>query len=292
MAKMVFLDGKIISAEEVGIDPLSQTLHYGNGVLEGLRSYETQQGPYIFKAKDHFERLAYSAARMRVSQPFTAEEMEAASLAVLRANRLQAAYIRPIIYAEPNVDLTATRQSHVLITAWEWGRMLGDSLVNLMISSFQRPGPECCFVDAKVCGYYAMSIAARTEARDNHCHDAVQLDQYGFVASSTTANIFMEKDEVLYTPRLGQIFPGITRQTVIELAQALQVEVVEKDIQPAELLAADSVFLAGTGVEITGVSHINRRAMKLAWEDSLGFILSRKYRQLVSLKDQHPFTLI
>ena len=149
---IVFLDGEFVKANSVKTGLYSQTMHYGNGVFEGIRSYNTSDGVQIFKAKEHFDRLHYSAGKMHIKLDISSEEMEHAAYKVLEKNNLTDAYIRPLVYLGENMSLTPTDVVHVAIVAWKWGNLFGDEMLNVMISSYQRPNPKSCHVDAKVTG--------------------------------------------------------------------------------------------------------------------------------------------
>jgi len=161
----VFLNGKWVKAAEAKTDLYAQTLHYGNGVFEGIRSYDTEDGVQVFKAKEHFERLIYSAEKMHINLKYTAQELTDITYELLKKNDLKDAYIRPLIYLGANMSLQPTDEVNVFFCAWEWGKYLGDSLLNIMTSSYQRPNPKSCHVDAKVVGHYTNSILATSEAK-------------------------------------------------------------------------------------------------------------------------------
>lgn len=278
---IVFLNGNWVKAQEANASLYSQTLHYGNGVFEGIRSYKTVNGVKIFKAKEHFERLIYSAEKMHIPFEYSVERLTNICYELLSKNNLTDAYIRPLIYLDVNMSLTPTPKSHVFIAAWEWDRYLGDKLLNICISSFQRPNPKSCFVEAKVVGHYTNSILATTEAKGKGFDEALLLDMNGNIAEGPGANFFFEKDGKLYTPPLGNILNGITRQTIFELAEKLEIEIIEKLFQPTEAYSGDSAFFTGTAAEVIGIQSIDGKLFKKPWEDSLGFLLSKAYKNLV-----------
>lgn len=278
---VLYVDGQFLKASEAKTDLYSQTMHYGNGVFEGIRSYKTPNGTKIFKAKEHFDRLIDSAKKMHINLTITTEEFTALSMQVLEKNNLQDAYIRPLVYLGANMSLTPTTEVHVMICAWEWGKYLGSQLLRLGLSSYQRPNPKSCHVEAKVTGHYINSILATTEAKANGYDEALLLDPSGFVAEGPGANFFMQKDNVLYTAPLGNILPGITRATVIQLAKENGMKLVEKLFTPEEVFQADSAFYTGTAAEVIGIQSLNDYHFPLAWESSLGAILAEKYAQLV-----------
>ena len=278
---VVFLNGDYLKANEAKTDLYAQTLHYGSGVFEGIRSYNTAAGVKIFKSKEHFERLIDSANKMHIDLKYSVEELTAFTYDVLKRNSLTDAYIRPLVYLGANMSLTPTAEVHVMICAWEWGKYLGSKLLNLGLSSYQRPNPKSCHVEAKVTGHYINSILATTEAKANGYDEALLLDPNGFVAEGPGANFFMQKGGKLYTAPLGNILPGITRATVIDLARNNGMEVVEKHFTADEVYQADSAFYTGTAAEVVGINSLNDYKFPLNWEDSLGKILSEKYLNLV-----------
>lgn len=289
---VLFLDGKWQYAESSKTDLYSQTLHYGSGVFEGIRSYKTQDGVRIFKAKEHFERLAYSAEKMHIKLPYSVEELTNLTYQLLKKNNLEDAYIRPLVYLGSNMSLQPTDEVHVMICAWEWGKYLGDNLLNVMTSSFQRPNPKSCFVEAKVTGHYTNSILATTEAKQKGFDEALLLDMNEHVAEGPGANFFYEKDNVLYTAPLGNILAGITRQTVLELAQKLEYKVVEKFFCPGDVYGADGAFFTGTAAEVAGIKSLDKHEFSLDWEDTLGYQLSRAYKKTVSQNEYQHFELV
>lgn len=278
---IVYFNQKWIKAKDANVSLFGQTLHYGNGVFEGIRSYETQNGVKIFKAKEHFERMKYSAEKMHIPFDYSIDELINLSYKVLEKNHLKNAYIRPLLVLEPQMSLVPVNKSFLFITAWEWGRYLGDKFLKVGISSFESPNPKSCFVDAKVVGHYTNSILATTEAKANNFDEALLLDANGSVAEGPGANFFFEKDEKLFTPPLGTILNGITRQTIFELAEKLEISIEEKHFKPEEIFEADSAFFTGTAAEVTGIESINEHKMKMNWDDSLGCTLSKAYKNLV-----------
>jgi len=279
---IVFLDGEYINASSVKTGLYSQTLNYGNGVFEGIRSYNTTDGVRIFKAKEHFDRLHASAEKMHIKLDLTSEELEHAAYKVLEKNNLADAYIRPIIYLGENMSLTPTDVVHVAIVAWKWGNFLGDDLLNVMLSSYQRPNPKSCHIEAKVTGHYTNSILATTEAKSKGYHEALLTDMNGFIAEGSGANFFFEKDGKFVTAPLGNIFAGITRETVFELAKELNFKVEERFFKPEEIYSADAAFFCGTATEISGIRKFNEYEFPLSWEDSNSQLIQRAYQRRVA----------
>ncbi|MEN9446616.1 MAG: Branched-chain-amino-acid transaminase [Bacteroidota bacterium] len=282
---IIFLDGEYVKAAEAGVNLYNQTMHYGNGVFEGIRSYETEQGTKIFKAKEHYDRLHYSAEKMHIKLNYTVEELEQISYEVLKRNNLTDAYLRPLVYLGPNMSLQPVEEVHVVIMAWEWGKYLGDKMLRLGLSSFQRPNPKSCHVEAKVVGHYTNSILATTEAKQNGYDEALLTDMNGYIAEGPGANFFMEKDGKLFTAPLGNILAGITRATVIELAQKLNIPIEEKFFTPEDIKTADAAFFCGTAAEVIGIESLDDYAFPLNWKDSKGAIIQRNYMNLVLHKE-------
>ncbi len=289
---IVFDDGRFIKASEVRIDPFSQSLHYGNAVFDGIRSYQTVHGARMFKARAHYERFAEAARLMGLPLPYTVAELIDISYELLDHNGLENAYLRPLLMAAPNMSLTATQESQLMIAAFKWGKLLGDSLAHLMISTRSKPDPGSLPIESKISGLYVNNILATSEARANGFHDSLMRDRDGYVAQGAGANLFIERDETLYTPPRGQIMPGITRKTVMIMAREMGIPVVEKRLTAEDIYQADGAFLAGTAVEITGVATVDRQPLSFYWEDTIGYQLSRKYRQIVTHGESFKWTLI
>ncbi|TXB65734.1 branched-chain amino acid transaminase [Vicingus serpentipes] len=288
----VFLNGKWLKASEAKTDLYAQTLHYGNGVFEGIRSYDTEDGVQVFKAKEHYERLLYSAQKMHINMNYTVEELTSLTYELLEKNNLKDAYIRPLVYLGANMSLQPTEEVNVFLCAWEWGKYLGNDLLNLMTSSYQRPNPKSCHVEAKVVGHYTNSILATTEAKSKGFDEALLLDAKGNVAEGPGANFFYEKDGVIYTSPLGNILPGITRSTVIGLAKELNFKVVEKYFTPEEVKGADGAFFTGTAAEVAGIASLDGVNFKMKWEDTMGSELARMYKHRVSSREYKSFDLV
>lgn len=289
---IVFYDGNWVNASQLLISPYAQTMHYGSGVFEGIRSYATPDGTRIFKSNEHYERLLYSAKKMHLKVNYMPEELTQLTYNLLEKNRLDNAYIRPLIFTGDNMSLTPCDEVHVLLCAWEWDKYLGDKLLKIMTSSYQRPNPKSCHVDAKVTGHYVNSILATTEAKQKGYDEALLLDQNGYVAEGPGANFFFEKNEVLYTAPLGNILPGITRATMFELCDELGITLVEKYFTPEEVKGADSAFFTGTAAEVAGIESLDGVKFKLNWEDSLGNILQAKYSRRVAFNEYGNFSLV
>lgn len=274
----LYLNGKFIKAVDATTDLYSQTLHYGYGVFEGIRAYQTANGTKIYKAVEHFERLRKSAELVNIPFQYDTDELIQVTYQVLKKNNLSDAYIRPLVYCSPNMSLTKPNEVYLMICAWEWGKYLGDNLLKLCLSSYQRPNPNSVKVEAKVTGHYVNSILATSEAKVLGYDEALMLDMNGNVAEAPGANFFFEKDNVLYTPPLGHILPGITRQTVINICRELEIPVKEKSFKPDVLEEADSAFLCGTAAEVVGVESIDAKPFRKNWSESIGAIVQEAYK--------------
>lgn len=283
---IVYWNGKFVKATDAKGNLYDQTLHYGYGVFEGIRSYNTGNGVQIFKALEHYDRMQASCEAVAIPYPYNNEELIQISYEVLKRNGFTDAYLRPLVTCTPNMTLTRGKESQLLIAAWEWGAYLGDKLLNICTSPFRRPNPAAFKVHAKVTGHYVNSILACQDAKDRGFDEALLLDVNGFVAEGPGANFFYEKNKVLYTPQLGNILPGITRATVIEIATAAGIEVVEKQITLEEVYKADASFFCGTAAEVIGISKLDEYTFPLAWTNSLGEKIQKAYRNLVLDKKQ------
>lgn len=283
----IYSNSKIAKASEVRIDLYSETLHYGYGVFEGIRSYKTTEGETkIFKENEHFERLKNSAESLNLPYQWTAEELIEATYEILKLNNLQDAYIRPLVYAPANMSFAVNEESFIVIEAWEMKPFLGEKLLDVMTSSFERPNPKAFKIEAKATGHYVNSILASQEAKAKGFDEALLKDMQGFVAEGPGANIFMEKNGQLLTPQLGNILPGITRATVLEICNELNIQVVEKQITLAELHDADSAFFCGTAAEIIGIGTLDKIPFKKDWTNSIGIKIQKEYKELVTQKNK------
>lgn len=278
---ILYLNGEYVKAAEAKMDYYSQSFHYGYAVFEGIRSYRTVDGETkIFKAIEHYERLKNSAAALNLPYHWTTEELIDITYEVLKRNNLQNAYIRPVVYAPANMSFVVNEQSFIVIEVWEMGLFLGDKLLRVMTSSFQRPNPKGFKIEAKANGHYVNSILASQEAKAKGYDEALLTDMNGFVAEGPGANMFYEKDGKLYTPSLGNILPGITRATVFEICEELGIEVEEKTITIDELKEADTAFFCGTAAELIGWESLDDATFKLDWNVSV----SKKVKEAYSAR--------
>ncbi|MBI1342250.1 MAG: branched-chain-amino-acid transaminase [Terrimonas sp.] len=277
---IIFWNGKFVRAAEARIDLYSQTLHYGLGVFEGIRSYRHADGQTrIFKAVEHFERLRFSAESMNLPYAWTTAELAAATYEVLEQNNLQDAYIRPLVYAPANMKFDLNTESNIVIEAWPMQPFLGEKLLRVMTSSFQRPNPKGFKIAAKATGHYVNSILASQEAKARGFDEALLLDINDHVAEGPGANLFYEKDGKLFTPPPGNILPGITRNTVFEICDELEILLEEKLFTIDELKQADAVFFCGTAAEVIGWTSLDDTVFPMPWEKTLSKQVQDAYKR-------------
>ena len=280
-----FIDGKFVKALTNGISLHSQSFHYGLAAFEGMRAYNTPAGIHIFKARQHFDRLLEAAKRIYLEVPYTTDELIGISYELLKINKFDAAYIRPVVYAGDRMELLPSSDSHLLLCTWRWPKYFIAQEVRLTISEYQRPHPNSMPISSKISGQYVTNALATKAAQINGYDDAILLDAEGYVAQSSGANFFYEKDNQLFTPSEGHIFAGITRQTIIEMAKEMGIKVVEKKIKPEELQDIDGAFLTGTAVEVKPVLSINKHHVKLPFEETFGASLAKRYHILTNGKE-------
>ena len=282
---ILYLNGAYVKASEASTDYYSQSLHYGYAVFEGIRSYKTASGETkIFKPVEHYERLKNSAAALNMPWHWNVDELIEATYEVLSRNNLQDAYIRPVIYAPANMSFNLNKESYIMIAAWEMGLFLGDKLLRVMTSSFQRPNPKGFKIEAKASGHYVNSILASQEAKAQGFDEALLTDTNGNVAEGPGANMFFEKNAKLVTPPLGNILPGITRATVIEICKELNIQVEERLFTTDELKQADTAFFCGTAAEVIGWHSLDDVVFPKNWNDSIGKIIQKAYKDRVTEK--------
>jgi branched-chain amino acid aminotransferase len=260
----IWMNGELIDWADAKVHIGTHGLHYGTGVFEGIRVYETATGPAVFRLTDHLKRLHNSGRLLYMEIPYSVEELRAACHDVLGANGLSECYLRPLAfygYGELGVH-PGTNPIDVCIMSWPWGTYLGDEGVErgirAKVSSWKRVGPNTIPHVSKATGIYLNSMLAVVEATRAGYDEAILLTDDGFVADGSGENIFVVKDEILSTPDLSaSILPGITRQSIIEIAQALGYAVHERNVIRSDLHIADEVFMCGTAAEVTPVRSID-----------------------------------
>ncbi len=279
---LLYLNGEFVKATEAKMDYYSQSLHYGYSVFEGIRSYKTVNGETkIFKAVAHYNRLQASALALNLPYAWHTADLISITNELLQKNHLQDAYIRPVIYAPANMSFVANTESFLVIEAWQMAPFLGDKRLKVMTSSFERPNPKGFKINAKAAGHYVNSILASQEARTSGYDEALLNDMNGFVAEAPGANVFFEKGEVLFTPALGNILPGITRATVLELCEDLHIQVQEKKFTTEEMYGADAAFFCGTAAEIIGLESLDERPFVKPWNQTLSKKIQDAYQNLI-----------
>lgn len=278
---VIYYNGEFIKAADASANLYSQSLHYGNGVFEGIRAYNTNEGTKIFKSYEHYKRLKYGAEVMNIQLNYSEEQLTQITYELLERNGLKDAYIRPLVTTGSDMSLFTSKETNLVIQCWEWGKYMGDKLLRVKTSSFQRPNPKSCFVEAKVTGHYTNSILSTNEAKNNGYDEALLLDMNGNVAECSGANVFMQKYGKLYTPPRGHIMAGITRATVIDLCKEEGISVEEKHFTLEELKNADACFFTGTAAEVVGLQSLDDYEFPLAWEKTYGQKLMKLYKDEV-----------
>ncbi|HZJ29109.1 MAG TPA: branched-chain amino acid transaminase [Solirubrobacterales bacterium] len=285
-AELIWKNGEFIPWEQATVHVLSHGLHYGTGVFEGIRCYDGEQGPAIFRHREHLERLHRSAQLYYMEIPYTADELATATRELIRRNNLGSCYIRPIAfrgYGEMGL-YAQSAPIEVTIAVWPWGSYLGDEGkshgIRAKVSSWRRISPDSLIPHAKASGQYLNSILAKTESAAAGYQEAILLDERGFVCEGSGENIFMVVDgELLTPPQSASILDGISRDSVMQIARDLGYEVRERDILRSELYRADEVFLTGTAAELVPVREIDdhpigepgpvTKRLQQAFEDAL-----------------------
>ena len=263
----IWMDGEMVPWRDAKVHVLTHSLHYGLGVFEGVRAYQSEQGTAIFRLHDHTNRFFQSAHILGMDMPYDAETLNDAQKQVIRANGLEAAYIRPLaFYGSEGMGIRADMlTTHVAIATWEWGAYLGDDAlengIKVRTSSLTRHHVNITMCRAKACGNYINSILALQEAVSAGADEALMLDAEGYVMEGTGENIFIVRGNKIYTPDLTSALEGITRDTVITLIKELGIELVEKRITRDEVYIADEVFFTGTAAEVTPVRELDNRTI-------------------------------
>jgi branched-chain amino acid aminotransferase len=263
-ADLIWHNGELVAWEDAKVHVLSHGLHYGTGVFEGIRAYQTDTGTAIFRHQDHVARLFRSAELYYMPLPFTPEEIRRAAHELLIANGLRECYIRPIAFRGYGVMGLFPLEApvDVSIAAWPWGAYLGEDSkqigIRAKVASWRRMNGDSFVPESKATGQYLNSILAKIEATKAGYEEAILLDQRGFVGEGSGENIFIVKDGVVHTPSLaGGILEGITRNSVIRIARDLGYEVVERDVTRTELYLADELFVTGTAAEVAAIREVD-----------------------------------
>jgi branched-chain amino acid aminotransferase len=303
---LIWMNGDFVAWEDAKVHVLTHGLHYGTGVFEGVRCYDTELGPAVFRNAEHVERLLKSAELYYMPVPYSAEQIRAATLELVARNGLRSCYIRPIIYRgygqmglnplEAPVDVT--------IACWEWAAYLGEegksNGIRAKVSSWRRISSDSLIPHAKASGQYLNSVLAKIESLKAGYAEAILLDDHGFVCEGTGENIYLLRDGKIITPgQSNSILDGITRRSLIQIAQDLGYTVIERDVARAELYLAEEVFMSGTAAELVPVVEIDdhrigtgapgetTRILQAAFDDAIHG-RSERYREWLDVVEAAP----
>ncbi|MCX8144999.1 MAG: branched-chain amino acid transaminase [Azovibrio sp.] len=283
----IWYDGKLVPWRDATTHVLTHSLHYGMGVFEGVRAYKTEAGTAIFRLKEHTDRLFNSARIFQMAMPFDKDTLNEAQKEVIRANKLESGYLRPIaFYGSEKMGVSPKgAKVHVAIAAWPWGAYLGEDGmergIRVKTSSFTRHHVNISMVRAKASGHYINSILANNEVTADGYDEAMLLDPEGYVAEGAGENLFIVKQGKLYTPDLTSCLEGITRATIITLAGELGIEVQEKRITRDEVYCADEAFFTGTAAEVTPIRELDNRTIGAGKRGPITTLLQQKYFDVV-----------
>lgn len=291
---VIWMDGELTQWRSANVHVLTHSLHYGMGAFEGIRAYKTAKGTAVFRLDEHIKRLYDTAHILGMPMSFDAATLRAACLACVRENKLETAYIRPLVYyGSEGMGLHAKNLStHVMIAAWYWGAYLGTEAleqgIRVKTSSFTRHHVNSILCKAKSCGNYINSIMALQEVSRDGYDEALLLDTEGMVAEGSGENIFVVRNNVVYTPEATSALEGITRDTVMKIAREEGYTVVEKRITRDELYIADEAFFTGTAAEVTPIRELDNRAIGGGSPGPVTRKLQRIYLEVVEGKRASP----
>ena len=292
---VIWYDGQLVPWRDATTHVLTHTLHYGLGVFEGVRAYDAEGGSAIFRLQDHTNRLFRSAHILQMDIPFSKDELNEAQCQVVRENGLQNAYIRPMsFYGSEGMGLRADNlKAHTIIAAWDWGSYLGEESLEkglrIRTSSYTRHHVNITMCKAKSNGNYTNSILSLQEARADGYDEALLLDPEGFVAEGSGENIFITRDNVVYTPELTSALDGITRDTIIHFIHELGLKLVEKRITRDEVYIADEAFFTGSAAEVTPIRELDNRQIGEGGRGPITTKLQAMYfDQIHGRRDSHP----
>ena len=290
-AKYIWLNGAFQPFDDSNIHLLSHTLHYGLGAFEGIRAYETKDGGAIFRLSEHTERLFDAAKKINIAIPYSKEELEAVQKEAMTKNKLQEGYIRPIVFlGSESMGLRAKDlvSVNVAVACWEWpsymdpeAKKKGISIIKSPYQQYENP----LYSNNKIIGTYINSIMALHDALAKNADEAILLDKNGFISEGSGENLFIIKDSKLLTPKTDFCLNGITRQTVMQIASDLGIEVEEKNLKFDELVDADEAFFSGTAVEITPITKVDNSIIGSGTIGPISERLQSKYSEIVCGKD-------
>ena len=285
--KFIWKNGEFENWDDSNVHILSHTLHYGTGVFEGVRAYETENGPAIFRLSEHTSRLFDAASKINIKIPFSKDELNIIQCNILNQNNLNEGYIRPIVYlGNEGLGLRAKDLSvNVAVAAWEWPSYMdpiakeeGISVIKSSHKQYENP----LHSGNKIIGTYFSNTMALHEALDKGADEAIMMDMNGFISEGSGENIFIVKDEVVFTPTIDHCLNGITRQSVIQMAKDLSIEVHEKDLRYEDLKNADEAFFTGTAVEITPITKLDQSRINDGKRGPITKILQDTFMSIVS----------
>ncbi|MCF7861375.1 branched-chain amino acid transaminase [Candidatus Woesearchaeota archaeon] len=255
----IWMDGKFVDWKDANVHVLSHALHYGSGVFEGIRFYKTKTGPVVFRLKEHIERLYYSGKFLRLLPEYKIEEVEEAVLETIRINKVDQGYIRPLLfYGYGKMGLNPKGADiNLVIAVWPWGKYLAKDKIKVKVTKYIRIHPDSTHAQAKITGHYVNSILSNIEATEKGYDEALILDYEGNVAEGPGENIFLVEKGKLVTPPANHILPGITRSSILEMANDMGLEASEETISHKRLLMSDELFFTGTAAEITPIFKID-----------------------------------
>ena len=287
----IWHDGKLVPWRDATTHVLTHTLHYGMGVFEGVRAYKTTQGTAIFRLQEHTDRLFNSAYIFKMKMPFDKQTLIEAQKEVVRANKLESCYIRPIVFfGSEGMGIAATNISvHVAIAAWSWGAYLGEegmaNGIRVKTSSFTRHHVNINMCRSKSVGTYTNSIIAHQEVAQDGYDEAMLLDVDGYVAEGAGENIFIVKKGKLYTPDLTSCLEGITRDSILTLASDMGIDLIEKRITRDEVYCAEEAFFTGTAAEVTPIRELDTRVIGSGSRGPVTTRLQQAFFDIVSGKN-------
>ena len=287
---VIWFDGKMVPWRDANVHVLTHSLHYGMGVFEGVRAYNTDQGTAIFRLQAHTDRLFDSAHIMGMKIPYTKDEVNEACRAAVRENNLETAYIRPLaFYGSEGMGIRADNlKVHLVVAAWYWGAYMGEEAleqgIRIRTSSFTRHHVNSTMTRAKSSGAYMNSMLALQEAVSAGADEALLLDPEGYVAEGSGENVFIVKNGTIYTPEVTACLNGITRATILTLAGEMGIPVVEKRITRDEVYIADEAFFTGTAAEVTPIREVDCRQIGIGRRGPVTEKLQKAYFDLVNGK--------
>jgi len=287
------MDGEFVDWDSATVHVLSHSLHYGLGVFEGIRCYEAEKGPAIFKLREHVKRLFASAHIFLLEIPFSEIEIEEAIVETVKMNRVKECYIRPLVYIGPGAMGVHPKGNpiRVSIAVWPWGAYLGEEGISkgirIKVSSFIRGHVNSNLTRGKVCGYYVNSQLAKKEAVSCGYDEALLLDTEGYVSEGSGENIFIVRDGILKTTPLTSILEGITRDSIMEIARSEGIQVVEERFTRDELYIADEAFLTGTAAEVTPIREVDGRMIGEGSPGSVTKKLQATFFDVVKGRNSH-----